>query len=142
MLHRMAGPLLRTHPALTSYLLSNCRGWHRRAGSISLLPTHALTQVYVFTLLLCCLEGSWENLTSTELQRLFKMPCWAPSSPYFSPTSRPSLLHHDGLTWASPRLVQIPILVVFIFSRGGWSLPLTGRQLVNGHLVGDACRGV
>lgn len=48
---------------------------------------------------------------------------------------------HDRLTWASPRLVQIPILVVFIFSGGGWGFLLTGRQLVNGHLVGDACRG-
>lgn len=45
------------------------------------------------------------------------------------------------LTWASPWLVQIPILVVLVFGRRGWGLLLTGRELVNGHLVGDACRG-
>lgn len=53
----------------------------------------------------------------------------------------PTPLHHDRLTWASPRLVQIPILVVFILGRGGRGLLLTGGQLINGHLVGDACRG-
>lgn len=45
----MALALLRPHPALKSYLLSKCRDWDRRAGRISWLHIHALTQFYVLT---------------------------------------------------------------------------------------------
>lgn len=65
----MALALLRPHPALKSYLLSKCRDWDRRAGRISSLHIHALTQFYVFTPPLSCLEGGRENLTSIEPQR-------------------------------------------------------------------------
>lgn len=52
------------------------------------------------------------------------------------PPARPPPQAHLG----QAPLVQIPVLVVLVFGRGGWGLFLTGGQLVNGHLVGDACR--
>lgn len=69
------------------------------------------------------------------------MPCRTPSSPYSLQNLQTLPTPPHRLTRASPRLVQIPVLVVFIFSRGGQGVFLTGGQFVNGHLVGDTCRG-
>ena len=52
------------------------------------------------------------------------------------PPARPLPQAHLG----QAPLVQIPVLVVLVFGRGGWGLFLTRGQFVNGHLVGDACR--
>lgn len=127
--------LVCTFPTLTRprkvpscLLLSLLAGSMRPRGKkISLLPTHTLSQIFAFTSY-SLLPGQKAGETLTSAAR----------DGHVDTAHSPG---HDLLTWAGPGLVQIPILVVFIFRRGGWGLFFTGGQLINRHLVGDACRG-
>lgn len=100
------------------------------------LPSSVLCSLPPFS----CLESGRPSHALNPREDPSKKPVDTQLAPLPAEPQAPPRPPH-GLTRASPRLVQIPVLVVLVFSRAGRGLFLTGRQLVNGHLVGDACRG-
>ena len=80
---------------------------------------------------------AWKERGGTSpLQKPREAPSERPVGHPPRPPPHPLRQAHRG----QAPLVQIPVLVVLILGRGGGGLFLTGGQLVNGHLVGDACR--
>lgn len=111
------------HPAwdVLSFLPSRKDCGTKEGGRSPLLPTHSLMPP-----ILTKEETPAEQ--SPEMRRL--KPSWLGYPPAFQ------------RTWpALSSLIQISILIVLIFCRGGWCLFLTGGQFIDGHLVGDAYRG-